>query len=145
MSLDMDLFKVNKKVENTKELNDIIIFHNFKGTSPKTEEVDKDIEKKERVFDKYKGQNIQINQLKHWKEFYFLDSLFEVVYERNNPERSKYGFRTVVKEKDIKEIIEKLEDYDSFKKDVGNTINFFKKLCDDFNFEKETLYYLSSQ
>jgi hypothetical protein len=145
MSLDMDLFKVNKKVENTKELNDIIIFHNFKGTSPKTEEVDKDIEKKERVFDKYKGQNIQINQLKHWKEFYFLDSLFEVVYERNNPERSKYGFRTVVKEKDIKEIIEKLEDYDSFKKDVGNTINFFKKLCDDFNFEKETLYYVSSQ
>jgi hypothetical protein len=141
----MDLFKVNKKVENTKELNDIIIFHNFKGTSPKTEEVDKDIEKKERVFDKYKGQNIQINQLKHWKEFYFLDSLFEVVYERNNPERSKYGFRTVVKEKDIKEIIEKLEDYDSFKKDVGNTINFFKKLCDDFNFEKETLYYVSSQ
>ncbi len=145
MSLDMDLFKVNKKVENTKELNDIIIFHNFKDTSPKTEEVDKDIEKKERVFDKYKGQNIQITQLKHWKEFYFLDSLFEVVYERNNPERSKYGFSTVVKEKDIKEIIEKLEDYDSFKKDVGNTINFFKKLCEDFNFEKETLYYVSSK
>src|SRR6056297_1878800 len=103
MSLDMDLFKVNKKVENPKELNDIIIFNNFKDISPKTEEVDKDIEIKKKVFDKYKEQNIEITQLKHWKEFYFLDSLFEVVYERDNPERSKYGFSTVVKEKDIKE------------------------------------------
>ncbi len=145
MSLDMDLFKVNKKIASQKELNNIIIFHNFKDTSSKTEEVDKDIEEKEKIFDKYKGQNIQITHLKHWKGFYFLDSLFEVIYEIDNPERSKYGFRTVVKEKDIKEIIEKLEDYDSFNKDVGNTINFLKKLCDDFNFENETLYYISSQ
>ncbi|MFW5795290.1 MAG: hypothetical protein ACOCV1_07405 [Bacillota bacterium] len=168
MGLDMNLFGVNRKVEGKEELNDVISYFYTKDLTPRNdEEVEEYIEKRgwnkvedveiieeykkenkeyrkehARLLEKYKDQDIDIKNIKSWRKFYYLDSLFEEIYERENAERTDCVFRISLTPENIKETIEKLK---NSSRDYDVTIDFFDRLYDNFDFENQTLYYVSSQ
>lgn len=142
MSLNVFLEKVNIKVEDLSELNDIKAYRRYKEIPNLKEAATSDeIKWFEELKEKYDSRNVEIEIIEKWrKRFALEEKVKEFAKQKDDSEKeineSSYT-SIIIRKEDIDDLVEILNRSNS------GIISILKDLKEDFDFKNNTLFYYS--